>query len=125
MANSPRDTGLQVTHYIAATVTASTPFAGSSVLVGELPVGAIITDVDVSVTTGFGVGALLQLRHTPGGPVIAAWNVATAAKLKLNNASNALSAAESVAGGPIYARLTALAPGASLILVLSYAPKIG
>lgn len=125
MPNSPRDTGLQVIHYVAVTLTAQTPFIGVSALVGELPEGAIITDVDVSVTGGFGAGALLQLSSSPGGPVIAAWNVATAAKLKLNNASNALSAAESVVGGPIYARLTSLVPAGTLRLVLSYAPKTG
>ena len=125
MPNAPRDTGLQVIHYVAATLTAQTPFVSASVLLGELPLGAVITDADVSVTGAFGPGALLQLSTSPGGPTIVAWNVATAAKLKLANASNALSAAESVVGGPIYARLTALAPAGTLRLVLSYAPKVG
>lgn len=125
MPNAPRDTGLQVIHYVSVELTAQTPFVSSSVLLGDLPLGSVITDADISVVGAFGVGALLQISTSPGGPTIVAWNVATAAKLKLANASNALSAAESVVGGPLYARLTSFVPGGRLFLVVSYAPKIG
>lgn len=123
MPNAPRDTGLQVIHYVGATITGS---ALAAAFVGELPVGSVITDLDITVVTPFGAGVNLEFAATPTGPSLVTFGVNAAGKLKLVNALTPLPVSAYGRGGQFYARLTgAAAPGGLAFVVLSFAPKIG
>lgn len=120
-----RNTGLQVIHYAALRLSGTTPFVALGLLFAELPAGAFITDVDLAVTVGFGAGAQLQLRRSPGGPVIAAIPVNAAGRFNLSNATNPLTPAEAVQGGPVYLSINTPDPAGVLIVAVSFAPSLG
>lgn len=126
MPNSPRDTGLQVIHYAGVALTPATPFlATAGKLVADLPVGCVITDVDLNITAGFGVGSVLNIARTPGGPPIVAWTVDAVARKKLAAATIPLPVGSGAIGGPLYASITPAPVTGAMTLVVSFAPKLG
>lgn len=121
-----RDTGFQVIHYVGCTLTAGQFGAAQGVLLGDLPVGAVITDLDLTVLQAFGAGVQLAIARTPLGAPLTTFNLNTIGKLKLVNAVTPITPAVFGQGGQFYVYLTGSPTlGASAFVVLSYAPRLG
>ena len=122
---SGRDTGLQVIHYLAAEVRSETFNVLAGLHLGDMPAGAIITDVDVTVLGSFGADNRLRFGHVPGVRLFSMPS-GEVGKFKLPQATVPLPVLEAIAGGPIYVWIAdPPAPGGWLRVVLSYAPSLG